>query len=154
MRYAECEVSMLEGDCVLCAAQRERVMVVLRILLVIFVNLVSIPSYQSQMAQVQLAKAATFWMLSGAESLLIGSLGWQVHIVWIHVLKVFMATLHVFTCCAMVLHISVANSSLVVFKMAPSCCRSVSGFSFPCSLPAWQSQLGTSPPCALPATLR
>lgn len=59
-------------------AQRERVMVVLRILLVIFVNLVSIPSYQSQMAQVQLAKAATFWMLSGAESLLIGSLGWQV----------------------------------------------------------------------------
>ncbi len=60
------------------AARREVLVVVMRLLLVAFINLVSIPSYQAFVPRESLAKASTFWMLTGAESLLITALGLQV----------------------------------------------------------------------------
>ncbi len=60
------------------AARREHIVVVMRLLLVAFINLVSIPSYQAFVLSEKLARGATFWMLTGAESLLITALGLQV----------------------------------------------------------------------------
>ncbi|GAB4823314.1 hypothetical protein N2152v2_010360 [Parachlorella kessleri] len=60
-------------------ARRERVVVLTRLALVAFINLISIPSYQTQVVVADgLAWGATFWLLTGAESLLVTALGLQV----------------------------------------------------------------------------
>ena len=83
--YAPCptfcpDPTLTETRVTICAAaRRERVVVLTRLGLVAFINLVSIPSYQTQVVVADgLAWGAAFWLLTGAESLLVTALGLQV----------------------------------------------------------------------------